>query len=88
MFTSGSADTDLYFNKPAFTTFATEPFCLSHSAIAESMFPPLINVWIFLTKFPTLPVPDALLITIKRSTEKTHTIKNKPSKTGTIAPAW
>jgi hypothetical protein len=39
MYKFGSASTSRYFFKPDLITLATDPFCLSHSATAASMFP-------------------------------------------------
>ncbi len=75
-----------YFFKPDLITLATEPFCLSHSASAAAMLPALSNEVIFLTKVSTLPVPDALLITIALSIENTITINTNDMITGTRNP--
>ena len=80
-----SADTNLYLDKPALTTEAKEPFCLSHYPIAESTWPLDNSDFTFLTKVSVLPLPLAFINVKTLSIENTMIIKSTAIRIGTMA---
>ena len=87
LFISLSSQTDSYFTKPARTTFAKEPLCLSHSSTALAL-PSLEpnNSFILLTNLFDFPFPLAIDRVTNRSIEKIIIIKFIATKIGTIKP--
>ena len=86
LFISLSSQTDSYFTKPARTTFAKEPLCLSHSSIALTISLETNNSFILPTNLFDFPFPLAIDRVTNRSIEKIIMIKFMATKIGTINP--